>query len=926
MRRFLLACTMLLGTVFAQSGVLPLDPSVRTGVLPNGLTYYVKQNKKPEARAELRLALKAGSLQELDGQNGLAHFTEHMCFNGTEHFEKQVLVDYLEGIGTEFGPHLNAYTSYECTVYMLRIPTDEHEIVDNGLLILSDWAQRLRLETEEINKERGVVIEEWRTRRGFGDRLGDSVLATFLEGSRYLDRKVIGKTEVLSGFDPDTLRHFYHTWYRPELMAVIAVGDFDPDEMAAKIRKEFSVLSPKSGPQYQDYSVPAWDSPRVLSMKDAESPVSMAQLYFFRPKTVTRTLDDYRAGILRHIVGAALTERLQVLGLQPGAPFSEAGAGFSNFLGPLRTLVATATVTQDAGREALEQLVREAERMRRHGLLPGELERAKAELKGFVDKRYAERNSTESDDFAEELIEYFLKGEAMVGIEQESQYLTQLMSGITLSEANAFAASALLPQQDAVVFLVPDKPGVDLPTDQELVDLLARVRAEQIEPLLEEDNTAPLISQLAQPGAIVSERVYKATGITELKLSNGARVLLKPTDFKQDEIMITAYADGGISVFPDDTYLNAYFSDNLVGQMGLGSFDRIALEKKLAGKQVSISPYVAEYEHGLSGSSTQKDLETAFQLVYLTQLSPRVDEVAYQNWKLQEQQQLADADRNPESYFRRQSQPVLYAGHVRKQAIQAADLERLSLATIHEQYRRLFSHAAGFTYVFTGSFRPADLKPLITTYLAAIPQGEPQKWVDRKVRTIPGPLEKTFRKGRDPKSYVQLRFLGQEPFTYANMLSLDATCEVLSIKLRENIREEKGGVYGVGCSGGLQKWPVASYSTTISFYCDPARVEELIAACTEEIENLQKNGPTATDLNKVTETYRRGLETSLKENAWWHRKQKTFGQYAWDFETIDRQLPDELKKLNAKRIQKAAATYFDTKRMVQLVLKPEPAE
>ncbi|MCE3007914.1 MAG: insulinase family protein [Bacteroidetes bacterium] len=927
MKKLLLVLLWLPLAGVAQPRALPLDPSVRTGVLPNGLTYYIKQNKKPEARAQLRLALKAGSLQELDGQNGLAHFTEHMCFNGTKNFEKQSLIDYLEGIGTQFGADLNAYTTFDRTVYQLLIPTDMPDIVDNGLLILADWAQRVQMEPEEIDKERGVVLEEMRTHMGLSERLTDSTYHLYAAGSRFTERMPIGKKEVLEGFAHDTLLHYYRTWYRPELMAVIAVGDFDPAEMERKVKETFGPLEARKGPMPTSYPIQAWTEPRVQLIKDAESPFSMLSVAYLVPPLVTRTREDYRLLLLRYLASTALQERLAARAREANPPFITANTGIGQFVADnWDSWYLQANLADGGAARGLEALVTELERMRRYGLQPDELERGKLSVMGMLEKRYAERDATDSEQLVDELVEYHLKGVAMPGFEAEMALAKELMPQTTLVEVNEYIKELLKSNVPAVGYLLPDKPGAVMPTKAATLALLEQVRKQDIQPLAKVDIDRPLIAEKPKEGKIVAEKTHTTIGVTELTLSNGARVLLKPTDFKQDEILIQAYSPGGTSCFEDPAYLDADNAASIVAESGLGTFDQLALEKKLAGKEVSVTPYIGKSTHGLNASSTKKDLETAMQLIYLTHTQSRSDRTAFENWRHKKQQDLEDADRLPEQYFFRQYTDILADGQLRYRNLKAEDYAKMDPDQAMVHYRSLFAHAAGFTYVITGSFDPVQIRPLIQQYIASIPAGTATEVKARERKLVQGPMRRELTKGEDPKSLVMLANLGAEDYTQQYLLEQKATFDVLDIMIREELREKRGGIYGAMLQGSKVSYPKPYFSSMIFFFCAPDRVAELAEAAMEEMKKLAKNGPSDTNLQKVRETMRRNYELKVKENKWWLEQLIEYQRYGWDIKNLGQDGTKAIDKLNAKIIQSAAKRYLDTEHTIQIILNPEKAK
>lgn len=919
--RWLLAVCLLL--TVAQAQVLPLNPKVRTGKLPNGMTYYVMQNKEPEKRAELRLALKAGSVLETEEERGLAHFVEHMCFNGSTNFKKNELVDYLEGIGTKFGPDLNAYTSFDETVYMLRIPTDSADIMSKGLLVMEDWAQRVTMADEEIDKERGVIIEEMRLGQGAQMRTLMKWLPLIYKGSRYAERLPIGLKEVLEGFKYETLRGFYKRWYRPDLMAIIAVGDFDVDQMEAQIKQRFGALNKIDGPQPEKFTVPDFNEPRVAVITDPEQRMTLVQLMYLHPEYNIITQEEYRMSVVRGLYNSMINQRLQELQQSEDPPFLFGYSGVSEFLGPKSAYINVAATKNEGVLRGLENIVRENERVLRHGFTTTELERQKLEMMSTMEKSYNGRETTDSDDLVGELVQHFLKGTTAPGIEYEFELYKKLLPGISLAEINAYAKTLVTDNNMALVVTAPEKEGLTLPTEADLMAVLKKVKAEDIKPYEDKVSNQPLMAQ--EPKAVKAAKTseYKAKGITELTFKNGAKVLLKPTKFKEDQILISAYEQGGASTAAEANYVNTLYAANLVDEMGLGTFDKIALQKALAGKQVSMSPYVGTYYHGLSGSATPKDLETALQLLHLYFTAPRKDAKAFKAWQQNEKGGLENKANDPTSVYYDRMKVVMYNNHPRRQPASIATIDKVNADAALAEYKRLFDGAAGFTFVVTGNFEVAKIKPLLEKYIGSLPAGTTGKWKDEGVRLAPGNVKEEVKKGIEPKSTVTLIFHGKADFNPQNNFTLDALTEVLNITLRENLREDRGGVYGVGCYGSLAPEPEGMYQVVISFGCNPERVDELIQAAMDEVNKIKASGAQDKELQKVKETYRREQELNLQENGYWLSRISTFTKYGWDLNTLGDQLLPMVEALSSQQLQTAAKQYFNETQYMRIVLMPE---
>ncbi|MEM6328108.1 MAG: pitrilysin family protein, partial [Bacteroidota bacterium] len=629
---------------------LTLDPAVRSGVLDNGLTYFVRENAEPEARAELRLVVNAGSILEEDDQQGLAHMLEHMAFNGTENFPEQDLVQYLEGIGMQFGPDVNAYTSFDETVYMLQVPTDSLETFTTGLDVLREWAGAVTVSDEEVEKERGVILEEWRLGQGAVGRVQKQHLPVLLQGSRYAERLPIGLPEVVETAPAQRLRDFYRDWYRPDLMAVVVVGDMDGAEVERMIRERFSDLAtPPDAPERPSYPVPSHEETLTTIATDPELPQAQVSIDFKSPPTVRETVGDFRDEIKRRLFTGMLNERLGEVARGADAPFA---IGFAGLGGGFRTVgfaSLAALIQEDKTVPAMDALLTEAERVRRFGFTPSEFERQKTEVARGYRRALAEKDNTESRRLAMLYVSQFLEGDVEPGIDRAADLVFALLPEITLEEVNTLAGRLLQTSNRVVSVSLPEKEGLQPPTEADLAAVLAGVAAKDIAPYEDATTDEPLIADLPAPGSIVSETLWdEANGVTEMVLSNGVRVLVKPTDFKADEVLLTAFSPGGTSTLDLDTFRRTELATAIVAEGGVGAFDAVALGKKLAGQVVSVRPFISEREEGFSGTASPGDLETLFQLVHLYATAPREDEAALATVRTQFSAFLANMGASPE--------------------------------------------------------------------------------------------------------------------------------------------------------------------------------------------------------------------------------------------------------------------------------------
>lgn len=850
---------------------IPMDQAIRSGELDNGLRYFIRENGRPEARAELRLVVDVGSVLEDDSQRGLAHLLEHMAFNGTESFEKQELVDYLESIGMAFGPSINAGTSFDETVYMLRVPTDDAEALDTGLRILEEWAHRITLDPAEVDAERGVVIEEWRLGRGAAARISDQQLPIMFAGSRYADRLPIGEVDVLESFPQEEIERFYDDWYRPELMSVIAVGDFEADTVEARIRELFSQVPPKpDAPERVYYEVPPREETGYAIAVDPEATSARIGFLAMQEPRVTETVADYRQSLIENLANAMLNQRFQELTQQADPPFLAAITARGSFVRTASAYQLLALVPEDGHARGFETLLTEAERAARHGFTEGELARAKADLQSAFERQYAERENRESSSYASEYVRHALTGEQVPGIDFEYAASQALIPTITLDDVNAVAQANLDPANRVIMADGTEKPGVELPTPQELEAIIASVEGSTIEPYVDTAVDEPLVAEVPAPGSIVSERELPEVGVTEWTLSNGAVVWLKPTDFKDDEIVFTATSPGGWSRSTLEEHWSAQNAAGIAQMGGVGPFSRIDLDKALAGKTASVSASIGETSEGMSGSTSPRDLETLFQLVWLRFTAPREDSTAFAAMRAQMEAVLANRSASPQAAFADTVGVTMTRNHPRAQPPSMAMVEAMELGEAVDFYRDRFASADDFHFTFVGAFDLETMRPLVEQWLAPLPAVErDDSWVDLDIDPPTGVVEKTVRKGVEPQSQTLLVFTGPFDYTALDRIRIRAMAQVLEVRLRETLREDLGGTYSVGVNASYEDVPESRYTLQIQFGADPERAEELRAAVMAEIERLQTEGPTALDVEKAVEGERRSWETAQETNPWW---------------------------------------------------------
>ena len=904
---------------------IPPDPAGVTGTLDNGLRYFIHENSEPENRAELRLVVNAGSILEDEDQLGLAHFVEHMAFNGTENFEKQALVDYLESIGMQFGPDINAYTSFDETVYMLQVPKDDPQMLATAFQILQDWAQGVLFDPEEVDRERGVVIEEWRGRRGAGARIQDEQFPVLFQGSLYAERLPIGKPEILETAPAERLSSFYEDWYRPDLMAIVAVGDFDGDEIEATIREHFAGLTGPAEPRPRIAAeVPIDHPPLVTIATDPEAQGSQVGVLYKQPPAPRGTIADFRRGLVEGLYSGMLNARLNELRLQADPPFMIAFSGQGQFSRGVDAYQLIALVGEGGIERGLEALLTEAERVVRNGFTETELEREKTNTRRGYERRLAERENQESAALANRYIQAFLQGSAYPSLETQMELVDAFLPGITLEETNGIAQAWLAEQGRVVLASAPEKEGLETPAEDDLLGVFAAVGGMAIEAYEDEAADAPLLPVVPEGSPVVAEEALDDVGVTVWTLENGVRVVLKPTDFKDDEILFSATSPGGTSLVPDDLYRRVSFALNVVGQSGVGEFDQTALQKKLAGRAVQVAPSVGSLSEGMGGSASPQDAETAFQLIYLYFTAPRRDETMFEALKAQQMAFIANMDANPTSVFSDTISATMSQGHPRiPRLAQLPDmLEDADLDAAYDLYRDRFADASDFTFYFTGAFDLATIRPLVEQYLGALPNlARVEDWRDVGIDPPAGTIETTVYKGLEPQSRTQIIFAGDAEYALEEANAISAMADVLDIRLREVLREDLGGTYGVGVGGSLSYRPDEEYRFTISFGSDPERAEELSAAVFEEIERLKAEGPDAETVDKVRETQRRTKETNLEENRYWLSQLAAFERAGRDLNEIPSY--EAIESWTAEQVREAAVRYLRTDQYARFVLLPE---
>ena len=915
---------------YALSQPMPFDPEAVVGTLPNGLRYYVRPNAKPARRVELRLVVKAGSVLEDDDQRGLAHFVEHMQFEGTRHFPGQSIPEFLSSLGLGIGPDANAATSFDDTQYTLRVPTDVPGALDRALLILEDWAQGTSFEPAAIERERGIVLSEWRMNLGAGERLQEKIRRAQLQGSRYADRRPIGDPSVIERAQRDALLRFYRDWYRPDLMAVIVVGDIQRDAVVAMIRDHFSSLTAPSPERPRPaFDVPEHPGTRYALVTDKETTSTVVELSSLRPARNQGTVGGYRDIMLDQLFAAMFGSRLDELSQSANPPFLRAAAARGLFPAPRTKDEAAlqALVSNGGVAKGLDALITELQRVKQFGFTATELTRAKQAMMLDYERVVTESPDRESSSRADEYTRNFLQGEALPTIWQELAFHRRFLPRITLAQINALAANWFPENNRLVIASAPEAQGVTLPTETELADVVRTASSRRLRPYVDAEAGQRLLPTPPRAGTIVNTEVRGDTGVTEWTLSNGATVVLKPTTLKEDQILFRATAPGGTSLASDADFLSARVADAVIPAGGAGQFSGVMLDKILSGKALAVVPYIDELDQGMAGGSTPQDLETMFQLLYLRFTQPRADPAAFASMVAQARAAVANQAASPEVVFNQTVASALSGENPRRRPETASTIDQWNLEKAMAFYKARFADASGFTFVFVGSFRPETLKPLVETYIASLPATHGrEKWRDVGIDPPASVVEKTIQKGIAPKSQVAVVFHGPFEYDPAHRLALRTMTMLLESRLFDTIRQELGGTYSITAAPDATKFPRPRYTVRIEWTCDPARTESLVQRVFQEIDFVKSTRLGGQQMERVRESLRREYEANSQDNRYW------LDQIAHAYEDGEASqlpailnVPAQIQTLTVAALHDAAQTYLDTTRYVKVVLMPAAA-
>ena len=906
---------------------MPVDPEITMGKFPNGLRYYIRSNKKPEKRAELRLVVKAGAILEDDDQRGLAHFVEHMAFNGTKNFPKHELISFIESLGMRFGADINAYTSFDETVYMLQVPTDKPEAVARAFQVLEDWAHNVTFDSAEIDKERGVVLEEWRSGRGAGMRNAEKLFPVMFKGSRYANRLPIGLPEIIQNGKPERIKQYYADWYRPDLMAVIAVGDFDKAVIEKLITTHFASLPAHKSPRERTtFDLPDRSDTGFAINTDKETTTTSVEIDTLLPARPAGSVGVYRQKTVDRLFGGMLNARFAELTQKPDAPFVLGFGGRGGFLARTKEIAfLNALVKEDGIERGLQALLTEAERVARFGFTETELARQKANVLRSYERLALEKDNTLAASRASEYVRSFLINETLPSADDEYALHKRFLPEITLAEINKLAREwfPLTNQNRIVIVTAPQKPGVTVPDEAKLAAIIKDSAAAEVKPYVDTVASAVLLESLPAPGKIVNTSTNDKAGLTTWELANGVKVVLKPTNFRADEIIFRASSPGGTSLVSDAEYIPASTATQVINAGGVAKFSATDLGKMLAGKVAAATPFIGELEEGLNGSSSRKDLETMFQLIYLRFTQPRADANAFAAQATQARTFMNNQAAVPEFAFFEALSAARYQNHPRRRLTTAATVDQWNLDKSLAFYKDRFADASDFTFYFVGNFDEATMKPLVERYLGALPSlKRKESWKDIGVKLPTGVVEKRVEKGIEPKSRAAIIFSGPFVFDQEKRVAIRSMSEILQTRLLELIREELGGTYSITAAYGFSKYPKSEYSITIQFGCSPERTDDLIKRVFEEIEKFKADGPTEKQLTDEKEALLREFETNSKQNPYllnqimlrFYHNEDPAGIWL---------VPDFYKKLDAATVKDAAKEYLNTQSFVKVTLFPE---
>ena len=913
---------------FNLQDTIPFDTAVRRGTLPNGFTYFIRRNARPEKRVALRLAVKAGSLHEADDQQGLAHLIEHMAFNGSAHFKPGELISYFESTGARLGPHVNAYTSFDETVYMLELPTDNAAILTRGFDALADFAGGLTLDPGQIDKERGVVIEEWRGRLGAGQRIQEKQLPLMFYRSRYAERLPIGKPEILRTAPAARLQAYYDAWYRPERTAIVVVGDVDPQQIEESIRKAFGTQKARAAAlPAPDAQVPLHSELLVNVATDPELTASSVRLVTKQTAERHDRVGDYRRSLVERLFSDMLNDRFAELARKPDAKFLGAGGGGGSLTPTVHTFSLSARVPDGGLIDGLNVLEIEARRVREHGFNQSELDRNKREMAAYYEQAFNERDKSESSGFADEYVRHFLQGEPAPGIEYEYRLVQSVLPGINLQEVTTLARSRLTDQGRIVLAVQPDKPNLAAPSEGDLRAAITAADKVAVTPWSDTTTTRALVEKIPEPARVESRREIANVGVTVVRFANGVEAWLKPTDFKNDQVVFTMYSLGGASLAAPADFVDASLATTYVGFSGAGGLKALDLQRLLAGKLASASPFISSSTHGINGSAAPADLETALQLLYQFVVAPGDDPEAFALMKRQLEASVANRGRSPGQVFGERIEQINSSNHYTSEPITPEKIAALDRAKMTSFYRARFANASDFTFFMVGTFSVDAAIPLLARYVGGLPSTGKRTaaFKDIGVRFPTKVITERVEKGREPQSRTLISFYADPSPDPTEQERIGAATTVLEIALRDTLREELGQTYTVAV-GLAQALPQRGDGhIQVNFGAAPENIQSMADRVRAEVRRLQEQGPSEDLTSRAKESARRTYETALRQNPYWLQRLRTVHMLERDPGEILTRV-DRINAVTPQVVQETFRKYFPLDRYTVVTLLPEPAQ
>ncbi len=904
---------------------IPLDNTIHTGVLKNGLTYYIKKNTMPEKRMELRLVIKAGAMNEDADQNGLAHFVEHMLFNGTTHFPKNKLIHDLEKIGVRFGADLNAYTSEDHTVYQLPIATDKPELIHLGLQILADWAGRAIFDPKEIDKERGVILEEWRSNQGVEMRANKIHRQFFYYGSKLATHDVIGTDAVIQHAPYAAISRFYKDWYRPDLMAVIAVGDFDVAAIEKLIQTQFAYLKMPDKPRQligNDIDIQANKTPLISTYTDNEQTSTTATILYKKPAGNQITFRYFHNNFIHNMIASMMNERIEALLEKTDSPLQIGGINYGLLFRHTDMVNLFMIPKTEHFMAGYKMFLSEVFRAAQTGFTQGEYTRAKATLLNHLEAEYHNRDKSNSAQFADEYIRHFVHNESLPGIENEYRYVEQLAKTTSLQSINNTLKNDITDDNIVMAITAVKKAYNQLPEKTELLKTYQTLKNSHYSAFKDEFTHKRLFDKQLTPGTLVKTSEIKALGLHEFILSNGIKVIVKTTPFNEKEILLHAFSQGGSSLVPIKDYLNAEYAANIISASGIADFDQLTLNKLLAGKNVTLTPYIKPLTEGINGESTPKDIETLFELLHLYFTAPRKDKKAFAAFISHQKQWVEDFKRNPESEFYEVSHYIMSGNDPRNKPITQQMIAHLNLDAAYKIYQQRFADPSDFTFVFVGNIDLEKFKGLLIKYVASLPTQGTKESFKNVFRDSPKQaIARNFYHGKENKAQVKLILNGKFTYNPQTIYVAEALTSILNYRLTNEIREEKSAVYSINADFLPIHYPNPEYEFEINFEADPRKVNALITSIKAILQDLAIHLPTAEELQKVKQADQRQYEVNLKQNQYWHNKIVMAYFHKTDVNAI-LHYPEFIKHLTAIDIKTAAHTYFNSAGLKQFVLYP----